>query len=135
MFFRISGQPAGGYFALFVLLATLAGCVSATSSVTIDIENRNEVVGTWKGSFQPNTYPRVGSPIKLTLKPDGKYEYFIYANTYKGTYRIENGKLHLKPTASDKETIITYYDSDSAANQKVLKWSSQRGDFTLSREK
>ena len=135
MFFRFSRQYVGRFFALCVLLVTLAGCVSAASSVIIDLENRNEVVGTWKGRFEPNAYPRVGSVVILTLKPGGKYDYFIYANKYNGTYRIENGKLVLKPAASDRETVITYYDTHNSGSEKVMKWSSQRGDFTLSRVK
>lgn len=120
---------------MIFLLATVAGCIAAKSTVTIGLENRSEIVGTWKGRFEPNAYPRVGSTIFLKFKPDGNYEYFIYANTYKGTYRIENGKVVLKPGASERDIVITYYDSESPGGDKELRWTSQRGEYSLTREK
>ena len=135
MHFRFPRNPASLLFAFSVFIAVLAGCATSSNTVIINLTNRSEVAGTWKGRFEPSGYPRVGSALTLRLKPDGKYKYEIFNGDYEGIYRIEDGKLVLHPKTSGRPTVITYYDQIDAGNQNILRWTSQRGIFTLSKVK
>lgn len=136
MLFRFMRRPAGLLFAFSVFIAMLAGCATSSNTVTINLTGRNEVAGTWKGRFEPSQYPRTGSSLTLRLKPDGKYEYEIFNGEYEGTYRIEGGKLVLYPKTAGRSTVITYYARfRTEKNQRILRWTSQRGVYTLSKVK
>jgi hypothetical protein len=135
MLFRFLRRPACLLFVFPVFIIMLAGCATSSKTIAIDLTDTSEVTGTWKGRFEPSRNPRAGSILTLRLKPDGKYVYGIFNGKYEGTYRIEKGKLVLYPKTSGRTTIITYYDRFDAGNRKVLKWKSQRGNFTLSRVK
>lgn len=136
MLFRFWRHPASHFFAFSVFIIMLAGCATSSNTVVIDLLGRKDVAGMWKGRFEPKQNPRVGSTLTLELKPDGKYNYEIFNGEYEGTYKIEDGKLVLYPKTSGRSTVITYYARfETERNRRILRWTTQRGVFTLTKDK
>jgi CubicO group peptidase (beta-lactamase class C family) len=112
--------------------STLFSKIPKTIHQFTEWPTHDKFFGTWKGTFEGGKNSEQGASGGITLKvdPDGRVEFTTINGTFRPRYRIEDNQLILRTKRGEVKTQYLVQGGD-----KILQWSTRRGNYLLFKQK